>query len=132
MTITESLKEAYKSRIEEEIEKITNPAPAPSFRPPSNNSSLLSYEAPEFVPSSFSASYWPQETTGHYNQNSASGNFNNFYDYTYTEDVTYYSGQSYYQGSERNENFGPQELSSEHLSQSEANIWGNMLDILKG
>ena len=128
LTLTESLKEAYKTRIEEEIEKITNPAPAPSYRPPSNSSSLLSYEAPEFVPSSFSASYWPQETAGHYNQ--YNDTYNNLYDYT--EEVTYYSGQSYYQDSEKNENFCPQELSSEHLSQSEAKIWGNMLDILKG
>jgi len=127
VTLTESLKEAYKSRIEEEIEKITNPAPAPSYRPPSNSSSLLSTEAPEFVPS-FSSSYWPQETAGHYNQ--YSDNYNNFYDYT--EGVTYYSGQNYYQDSERNESFDPQGPSNEHLSQSEAQIWGNMLDILKG
>ena len=64
---------------------------------------------------------------GHYNQ--YNDTYNNLYDYT--EEVTYYSGQNYYHDSEKND-FGTQELSTEHLSQSEAKIWGNMLDILKG
>ena len=126
MTLTESLREAYRSRIEEEIEKITNPAPPPSYayRPPSNSSSMLSYEAAEFVPSSVSSSYWPPETAEHYNQ------YGDNYSYYYNDGLTYFSGQSYYQDHEKIEHIENQEISSEHLNQ--AKIWDNMLDILKG
>merc|ERR1719445_2589508 len=79
---TEILREQYKTKLQEEIERILNP---PSLhRPPSNSSTTLSCDAAEFVPS-FSSTFWPSEASFHgqlaenyYNQYNFYGNPYNY------------------------------------------------------
>ena len=105
----EVLRDQYKTKLSEEIEKINNPAPASTpVRPSSGNSSVLSYEAVEFVPSSSSSSLLGY-CTPHYSQyygysNSDSLHFNHYYDNT----------------AEQSES-----------TAGDTKIWGNMLNILK-
>ena len=103
------MREQYKVKLEEEVEKLRSPV-----RPPSTTASVLSSEAAEFVPSSFSNSQ-----SNYYNYYQHQGYFQTFYpgyepDYCYDQvNVTY----------------------SRHMQPPqtgiEANIWSNMLDILK-
>ena len=103
------LREQYKVKLEEEIEKLRSPV-----RPPSTTASVLSSEAAEFVPSSN-----PHPQSNYYNYYQHQGYFPTFYpgyepDYCYDQvNVTY----------------------SQHMQPPqtgiEANIWSNMLDILK-
>ena len=114
----DALREQYKLRLAEEIEKIKNPVPvvtSPSLlaRPSSVTSSVLSHEAAEFVPS------FPVPDT------SSSWQYPAYYN---TYDTQYnYSGDSYY--------FHPVhedgEVGDSLALPSEGHIWGNMLNILK-
>merc|ERR1712098_668565 len=105
---TELLREQYKTKLQEEIERILNPPSVP--RPPSNSSSTLSCDAAEFVPSS---TFWPQVNSFH-------GQFSE----SYYDQYNYYENLHNYANLE--ENFEEETL----LRPKE--VWGNMLDILKG
>ena len=134
LELAESLREGYKARLEEEVEKITNPAPVPLFRPPSDTPSILSSEAAEFVPSS-AASYWGQASEAylhHYDTNYYNDEHFNFYNYTNggfpTREVAYY--ENYYGNQFQ---FGHQQEEEEMNDEEKISgkVWGNMLDILK-
>jgi len=109
---TEILREQYKTKLQEEIERILNP---PSLhRPPSNSSTTLSCDAAEFVPS-FSSTFWPSEASFHGQLAENYYNQYNFYENPYN-----------YATVEDNFDLGEETLIGEK------EVWGNMLDILKG
>ena len=122
---TETLRTQYKARLEEEVEKITNPAPVSWYRPASNSSSMLSCEAAEFVPSWASTntgvSYFSQYVdTNYYNENHY-----NLYNYDTSAGLTYYDENYYYQ----TDQLKTSEV--ECVNESKSEIWNNIVDILK-
>ena len=84
------------------------------LRPPSNSSTTLSCDAAEFVPS-FSSTFWPSEASFHGQLAENYYNQYNFYENPYN-----------YATVEDNFDLGEETLIGEK------EVWGNMLDILKG
>ena len=110
------LREQYKVRLQEEIEKLTSPVTVPvPIRHPSTSSSMLSSEAAEFIPSS------NLETS--------------YYDYDYYQQEGYFP--TCYPGYEPDYCYNDQfnVAYSQHIEPPqtgiEANILSNMLNILK-
>ena len=83
-------------------------------RPPSNSSTTLSCDAAEFVPS-FSSTFWSSEASFHGQLAENYYNQYNFYENPYN-----------YASVEDNFDLGEETLIGEK------EVWGNMLDILKG
>ena len=126
---TETLRGQYKIKLEEEIEKITNPVPVSWYRPASNSSSMLSCEAAEFVPSWASSS--TNSGVSYYSQYVDSNYYNegqyNFYNYENTSSIAYYDENYYYQ----NDPLKPSEAETVQDAKGQSEIWGNIVDILR-